>query len=156
ARRGSSRGCPAGRPCRAAGSHRLRTPIVRIRLSFSDSAVDKCLVPAPRTSAPQKPPVLLTSCNRPKLCSKDERGFTMVEMLVAILILVVGLLGTVMLINAANGTTLNNNLRETANNVSREVAEAANGLTYASVTSTGLVPAMQAQPRLADGGSTAR
>ena len=80
----------------------------------------------------------------------DECGFTIVELLVAILILVAGLLGTVMLINAANATSLNNNLRETANNLSREVAEAANGLTYASVTSTGLLPAMQAQPGLAD------
>ena len=76
----------------------------------------------------------------------DESGFTIAELLVSILILVSGLLGTVMLINAANATSLNNNLRETANNLSREVAEAANGLTYASVTSTGFCPPCRPSP----------
>jgi Tfp pilus assembly protein PilV len=82
-----------------------------------------------------------------------EGGFTIVEVLVAILILVAGLLGAVTLINGANATSLNNNLRETGNNLSREVVEAANGLTYASVTNNGLVPALQVQPGLADASS---
>lgn len=71
------------------------------------------------------------------------------------LILIAGLLGTMILINGANATSLNNNLRETANNLSREVAEAANGLTYASVTNSGLVPGLQVQPGLADASSAA-
>ena len=85
----------------------------------------------------------------------DESGITIAEVLVSIVILVSGMLGTVMLINAANATTLNNNLRETATNLSREVAEAANGLTYASVTNSGVLTGIQAQPGLADGSGTA-
>jgi prepilin-type N-terminal cleavage/methylation domain-containing protein len=96
------------------------------------------------------PHALESSRYRPTRFLDDERGFTLVELLVSILILVAGLLGTVMLINAANATSLNNNLRETANNLSRELAEAANGLTYDSVTSTGLLPAIQGQPGLSD------
>jgi Tfp pilus assembly protein PilV len=79
-----------------------------------------------------------------------QGGFTIVEVLVGILILVSGLLGAVTLINGANTTTLNNNLRETANNLSREVVESANAVPYTSVTNNGLVPALQAQPGLAD------
>jgi Tfp pilus assembly protein PilV len=110
----------------------------------------------PRTAAPSLPHVLESIRDRPKHslgALGDECGFTIVEVLVSILILVAGMLGTVMLINAANATTLSNNLRETANNLSREVAEAANGLTYAQVTSSALVPALQAQPGLADASS---
>jgi Tfp pilus assembly protein PilV len=84
----------------------------------------------------------------------DQGGFAIVEVLVAILILVSGLLGAVTLINGANATSLTNNLRETGNNLSREVVEAANSIPYTSVTNAGLVPALQSQPGLADASTT--
>jgi Tfp pilus assembly protein PilV len=92
---------------------------------------------------------------RPKRVLVDQGGFTIVEVLVGILILVSGLLGAVTLINGANATSLNNNLRETANNLSREVVESTNAVSYTSITNAGLVPALQAQPGLADGSTAA-
>jgi Tfp pilus assembly protein PilV len=89
----------------------------------------------------------------PKRLLGDQSGFTIVEILVAILILIGGLLGAVTLINGANATTLTNNLRETANNLSREVVESVNAVPYTSVTNNGLVPTLQAQPGLADASS---
>jgi Tfp pilus assembly protein PilV len=118
-------------------------------------SADKTPVSKPRLAAPQ---LLDDALERRRDLLVPERpngegGFTIVEVLVAVLILVAGLLGTVTMINSANSTTLTNNLRETANNLSREVVEAANAISYTSVTNNGLVPALQAQPGLADASS---
>ena len=50
-------------------------------------------------------------------------GFTIVEVLVAIILLVVGILGALIMINTANGTTLANQARTGGVNLAREVAE---------------------------------
>jgi type II secretory pathway pseudopilin PulG len=81
---------------------------------------------------------------------RDERGFTIVETLVAIIILITGVIGSVTLMNAAGSTTLSNNERETAINLSRELIEAADGLSYAQTAPTTIVAAIQAQAGLGD------
>ena len=50
-------------------------------------------------------------------------GFTIVEVLVAIILLIVGILGALIMINTANGTTLANQARTGGVNLAREVAE---------------------------------
>jgi len=86
----------------------------------------------------------------PALRRRDERGFTLVEVLAAMLVLLVGLLGTVKLIDAANATSVKTRARENANNLAREVMESARVIDYDSLTGAAVKGALQAQPQLAD------
>jgi prepilin-type N-terminal cleavage/methylation domain-containing protein len=52
---------------------------------------------------------------------RDQGGFTVFELLVAIFILSVGVLGTVNLAMRSSASTLDNKAREGATNLSREV-----------------------------------
>ena len=98
-------------------------------------------------------------------------GFTIIEVLVAIILLVVGILGALIMINTANGTTLANQARTGGVNLAREVAEGSRAVGETvpySKLSTGctapsspanpcsqaslIVAALQAQPGLASGG----
>jgi type II secretory pathway pseudopilin PulG len=88
-----------------------------------------------------------------RLC--DEPGFTLVEVMVAVVLLIVGTLGVVTMITGANAQTAVTKSREGATNLSRELVDAARGVDYDSLTSTGIVPALQAQPGLADSDSGA-
>ena len=101
----------------------------------------------------------------------SEDGFTIVEVLVAIVLLVVGILGALIMINTANGTTGANQARTGGVNLAREVAEGSRAVGETvpySKLSTGctapsspanpcspaslIVAALQAQPGLASGG----
>ncbi|MBA3327760.1 MAG: prepilin-type N-terminal cleavage/methylation domain-containing protein [Solirubrobacterales bacterium] len=79
-----------------------------------------------------------------------ERGFTLVEVMVAMLILVVGLLGTVKLIDQANATTSSTKAREGATNLAREIVESARLVDYDDLTAAAAAPALQAKPGLVD------
>lgn len=59
----------------------------------------------------------------------DQRGFTMVEVMVAAVILLVGVLGTVALIDGANAATTKNQRREAGTNLTRQVVEGLQRLT---------------------------
>jgi Tfp pilus assembly protein PilV len=91
---------------------------------------------------------------RVRSIARDQNGFGIVEVLVAIIILTVGALGTMIMINAANATTNATNKRETGTNLARELVEAANQVSYTSVTQSSITAAMQALPGLADANST--
>ncbi len=80
----------------------------------------------------------------------DQRGFTIVEVMVAMLVLVIGVLGTVALIDGANARTTGTKQREAATNLAREMVETARGVPYAQLTSAAMPAAMQARPGLAD------
>src|SRR4051794_29966548 len=56
--------------------------------------------------------------SRPKL-ARPEGGFTIVEVMVAIFLLLAGVLGTTTLLNGANGATLVNEKRTAATNLTR-------------------------------------
>ena len=90
--------------------------------------------------------------SRPRL---DERGFTIVEVVVAIFLLLSGVLGAVALLDTGNQVTNNTRAREGATNVAREMIEVARSLPYDQLTNTAIVPALQAQPRLGDADTTA-
>lgn len=82
-------------------------------------------------------------------CS-NERGFTLVEVMMTMTILLVGLAGAVTLVNGANAITVETQQREAATNLQRELIEAARGVPYEQLTPNGLGTAIQSNPGLAD------
>lgn len=77
-------------------------------------------------------------------------GFTLVEVMVAALILVVGLLGTFAMVDQAQKTTLASKSRTTTLNLAREVLEYARSLDYDNdLTPAKLVQELRAKPNLA-------
>ena len=81
---------------------------------------------------------------RPTL--RSQEGFTIVEVMVAAFVLLVGLAGTVTMINQANATTTSNKAREQGVNLQRELVEAARGLPYDQITPTSVVDDIRSQP----------
>ncbi|MGH2918633.1 MAG: prepilin-type N-terminal cleavage/methylation domain-containing protein [Solirubrobacteraceae bacterium] len=79
-----------------------------------------------------------------------EHGFTIVEVMVAMMILMLGVIGTVTLVDAANSATVKTRARENANNLAREVIENARVVDYDALTAAGVAPALQAKAGLAD------
>jgi prepilin-type N-terminal cleavage/methylation domain-containing protein len=79
-----------------------------------------------------------------------EGGFTLVEIMVAIMVLLIGVLGSVALVDAANRTSSTTRAREAATNLARSVLEAARSLPYASLTQATAPAGIQADPGLAD------
>lgn len=84
-----------------------------------------------------------------------REGFTLVEVLVAMAVLLVGVLGTLALIDRANATTVTTRSREAAVNVARELVEAARNVPFAKLTQTAVEGEIQTQPGLADDGEPA-
>jgi Tfp pilus assembly protein PilV len=87
-------------------------------------------------------------------CATDEAGFTLVELMVAATVLVVGVLGVLTLITGANAATASTRARENAVGLAREVLEAARGVGYDDLSTTALTTALQAQPKLGDANSS--
>ena len=80
----------------------------------------------------------------------DQNGFTMVEVMAAALILVVGILGTLAMIDGANSRVTSNRAREAATNLAREAIEAARAVPYPEITPGDIESLLQQQPGLAD------
>ena len=87
-------------------------------------------------------------------CLEEESGLTLIEVIVAALILVVGVLGTVTIVDAATRISNNTKAREGATSVSREIAEAARLADYDSLDNSTVVSSLQAQNGLADADSS--
>jgi prepilin-type N-terminal cleavage/methylation domain-containing protein len=85
----------------------------------------------------------------PRLRS-DDRGFTLIEVLVAIFILLVGVLGVISLIDGANFATAKTKSREGGTNLAREILDGARAVDYDKLNATEIVGALQSQPGLAD------
>ena len=60
---------------------------------------------------------------RPRAAVHRQEGFTIIEVLVAILLLTIGILGALVMIDSANGTTAANSVRTGGVNLAREVAD---------------------------------
>jgi prepilin-type N-terminal cleavage/methylation domain-containing protein len=80
----------------------------------------------------------------------DERGFTLIEVLVAIFILLVGVLGVISLIDGANFATAKTKSREGGTNLAREILDGARAVDYDKLNPTEIVGQLQSQPGLAD------
>ena len=86
-----------------------------------------------------------------EICCRNQRGFTLVEVLVAITLLLVGVLGTVTLIDGANATTGRTLAREGATGLARQILEGSRAVPYAQLVSRPSLEAqLKAQPGLAD------
>ncbi|MEA2284571.1 MAG: hypothetical protein QOJ21_614, partial [Solirubrobacteraceae bacterium] len=81
---------------------------------------------------------------------RDESGFSIVEVLVAAVILLVGLLGTLTMIDVAQSSTQGTKAREQATNLQREVIEAARTVAYDQLTPNNVGTMVRAQPGLGD------
>ena len=81
---------------------------------------------------------------------QDQRGFTLVEVLVAIVILMVGILGVVTLVDGANAVTSKTRAREAGTNLARSVIEVSRSIRYRDLTTASLEDALEARPALAD------
>src|SRR4051812_15786443 len=87
--------------------------------------------------------------------SPDETGFTLVEVLVAIVLLTIGVLGTMSLVDNANGQTSDTKGREGASSLARDLIESTRTVPFNNVNNTDLPGQLQANTGLADGDSTA-
>ncbi len=85
---------------------------------------------------------------RHRLAHRD--GFTLIETMIALVILIVGLLGTFALISTANSGSAGNRAREGATNLGREIAEQSRSVPFAQLTSASVVSELTKQPGLAD------
>lgn len=79
----------------------------------------------------------------------DQRGFTIIEVLVAATLLVVGVLGTMAMVDSSNAETQLSGGREGATNLAREVVEGARTLGYDDLLPATLDTKLQALPGLA-------
>jgi len=82
---------------------------------------------------------------------RADDGFTLIEVLVAMAVVLVGVAATLTVVDRANQTTVTTRTRESATNLAREVIEVARGLEFAAVSPASLPTELAAaQPGLAD------
>jgi prepilin-type N-terminal cleavage/methylation domain-containing protein len=79
-----------------------------------------------------------------------ESGFTIVEVMVAMVILVVGLLGVASMLTKAAQSTASSKAREQGVALQRELVEGARGIAYGDLTPSSVVGRLQSQPGLGD------
>lgn len=80
-----------------------------------------------------------------------EEGFTIVEVLVAAIIMVVGLLGLLTLVEGAAQTASRSKTREGATNVAREVLEKSRSVRFADLSASALTAAVRTMPGMGGG-----
>jgi prepilin-type N-terminal cleavage/methylation domain-containing protein len=79
-----------------------------------------------------------------------ERGFTLIEVMVTMLLLVVGIAGALALIDGANARTVATKQREAGNALSREVIEAVRSVPYRQLNPGSAITTVQGIPGLED------
>jgi Tfp pilus assembly protein PilV len=86
---------------------------------------------------------------------RSQDGLSLIEVIVASVVLIIGILGTLVLMDAANGATTKTRAREGATNLTRELVEGARSVPYANISPATIVTQLQSQPGLADAGAGA-
>src|SRR4051794_36060817 len=84
----------------------------------------------------------------------DDSGFTIFEVMVAAVILLVGVLATLMMIDTAQSATVTTKAREQGTNLQRELIEAARTIPYDQLTPQGVGAILRGQPGLGDASLT--
>lgn len=85
----------------------------------------------------------------PRSMLGDQRGFTIIEVLVAATLLVIGVLGTMAMVDSSNAETRLNGGREGATNLARELVEGARSLGYDELLPASVNTRLQTLPGLA-------
>src|SRR3954465_6245487 len=85
----------------------------------------------------------------------DDSGFTILEVMVAAVVLLVGLLGTFTVIDTAHSTITTTKAREQATSLQRELIEAVRTIPYDQLTPNGVGSRLRAPPGLSDGSRSA-
>ena len=85
----------------------------------------------------------------------SQAGVTLIEVIVASTVLLIGIGATLGLMDIANGTTVKTRAREGGTNLTRELVEAARSIPYSSLSPATVVTELQGQPGLADAGAGA-
>lgn len=80
----------------------------------------------------------------------SQHGFTLVEVMVAISVLLIGVLGTVTMIDTGNATTLRTEGRQGGTALARSILEIARGIPYRELTDERLLAELAAREGLAD------
>lgn len=80
----------------------------------------------------------------------SQRGFTLVEVMVAISVLLIGVLGTVSMIDTGNAMTSRTKAREGATALARSVLEISRGVPYRELTSARILEELDGRAGLAD------
>jgi prepilin-type N-terminal cleavage/methylation domain-containing protein len=81
---------------------------------------------------------------------RSQRGFSLIEVLVAITILLIGVLGVVAMVDGANAVTQRTKAREGATNVARSVIEVGRAVPYKELDEDTLYAALDSRPGLDD------
>ena len=85
-----------------------------------------------------------------RLHASEEHGFTLIEVLVAVAILLVGVLGVVTLVDGANAVTSKTKAREGGTNVARSIIEVSRSVRYRDLTAQELLDGLNSRPGLVD------
>jgi len=85
-----------------------------------------------------------------RLAVASERGLTIVELMVATIVLAVGILGTVSMIDTSNANTSKTKAREGATNLGRAVLEIARAVPYRELTAANVLAELGRHPGLED------
>jgi Tfp pilus assembly protein PilV len=83
---------------------------------------------------------------------RSQDGLSLIEVIVASAVLIIGILGTLVLMDAANKTTVKTRAREGGTNLTRELVEAARSVPYSNIAPGSITAQIQSQPGLADAG----
>src|SRR5215218_8896295 len=86
----------------------------------------------------------------PRSRSSSQAGFTLIEVLVAMLILLVGVLGVVTMVDGANAVTSKTKAREGGTAIARSIIEVSRSIRYRDLTQESLEAALETRPTLAD------
>ena len=88
----------------------------------------------------------------PRRCRplQDERGFTLIEISVALSVLLIGMLGAVTMIDTGNAMTSRTKAREGATALARSVLEIGRGIPYRELTADQILAELAGRPGLAD------
>lgn len=95
-------------------------------------------------------PTEIKTVNQFSNIHRRQDGFTLIEVIVASVVLLVGVLSVVGLLNAANGATSRTKNHDTATNLARELIEGARSVPYEKVSSPGVTADLQKLPGLED------
>jgi prepilin-type N-terminal cleavage/methylation domain-containing protein len=85
-----------------------------------------------------------------RLALHQQHGFTLIEVMVAMVVLVIGLFGVMTLLDQASATTTSNKAREQGVALQRELVEAARGIPYSQLTPASVVSQIRQTPGFND------